>query len=417
MRKRKNKSFFSKLILLGNIYLLLVSLSLRIEATNAYFTVSGNSAANSISAGWWVEPSVAVNSPNGSETWYQENTATITWTATSSDPGATVDIDLYYSTDGGATYPNTIATGEANDGSYDWIVPSIFSDTTRIKVVATDSYGLINEDESDANFSIKSGIVLNEFLPNPSGDDDAAKPAGEWVELYNNGTSAIDVNGWTLYDALDDQELVISAGNSDNNSNTEDAGETIVPAGGFLVVYRDGDGDFSLNNTGGDTVRLYNGAIGVATLIDSYAYATDASAGKSFARIPDGTGVWVDPIPTPGKPNVLGEVVDTLSPTPTPELTPESTPSVEPIASPSATPEPSFSPEPTEVPEPIPSPEPTPTAEPTPEASQTPVPTPTPEETDEPTPAPLPTEEPSPEASVEPTPAPEPEENGEGEGV
>ncbi len=29
------------------------------------------------------------------------------------------------------------------------------------------------------------------------------KPAGEWVELYNNGNEDIDVSGWHLYDALD----------------------------------------------------------------------------------------------------------------------------------------------------------------------------------------------------------------------
>jgi uncharacterized repeat protein (TIGR01451 family) len=144
-----------------------------------------------------------------------------------------------------------------------------------------------------------TGIVINEFLPNPVGKDNKPKPNGEWVELYNKGASDVDVAGWVLYDENDANELPITS----SNTNT---GSTIVAAGGFLVVYRNGDSDFALDNTGGDTVRLYDGAIGDgANLIDSHTYTINASEGKSFARIPDGSNDWVDPIPTPGEPNVM----------------------------------------------------------------------------------------------------------------
>ncbi|MGB9706564.1 MAG: signal peptidase I [Microgenomates group bacterium] len=140
------------------------------------------------------------------------------------------------------------------------------------------------------------GVVLNEFLPNPAGDDDAPKPNGEWVKLYNNSALPVDVNGWVLYDAYDAHELVISVSNSDNDGNPSDEGETIVPVGGILTVYRDGDGDFELNNTGGDTIRLYNAPIGSGgVLVDSFTYKINASESKSFKRQPDGTGGWKDP--------------------------------------------------------------------------------------------------------------------------
>ncbi|PJE67567.1 hypothetical protein COU95_01710, partial [Candidatus Shapirobacteria bacterium CG10_big_fil_rev_8_21_14_0_10_40_9] len=140
------------------------------------------------------------------------------------------------------------------------------------------------------------GVVLNEFLPNPVGDDKASKPGGEWVKLYNNSPSPKDVSGWVLYDTYDSHVLVIDVSNSDNNGNPSDSGETVVPAGGILTVYRDGDGDFELNNTGGDTVRLYNAPISSGgVLVDSFTYKIAVNEGKSFKRQPDGTGAWKDP--------------------------------------------------------------------------------------------------------------------------
>ncbi len=42
-------------------------------------------------------------------------------------------------------------------------------------------------------------------------------------------------------------------------------------------------------------------------MIDSYAYTSVAPENKSYARIPDGFGAFVDPVPTPGEPNKLEE--------------------------------------------------------------------------------------------------------------
>jgi len=164
-------------------------------------------------------------------------------------------------------------------------------------------------------------IVLNEFLPNPIGSDNAAMPNGEWVELYNNSDESVDVAGWYLYDDHDSHDLEITSTNTDLATTT-------IAAHSWLVVYRNGNGSFSLNNTS-DKVRLYNGTIDAGSLIDSYEYdgrdfhdltpthgeenIDDSSGGsaqsipenKSFARIPDGTGDWVDPVPTPGQANEI----------------------------------------------------------------------------------------------------------------
>lgn len=154
-------------------------------------------------------------------------------------------------------------------------------------------------------------IVINEFLPNPTGSDDAPMPGGEWVELYNLSATAINVAGWTLYDNSDSNPVVITSSNSDNNGNTADSGETIVPARGYLVVYLNGAYSEWLNNSGGDSVRLYSGTVGSSPLRDSYSYAGDAPENKSYARIPDGIGSFVDPIPTPLAPNKIADATET----------------------------------------------------------------------------------------------------------
>ena len=164
---------------------------------------------------------------------------------------------------------------------------------------------LVIDGESRNGGLLCPSVVLNEFLPNPDGDDNASMPDGEWVELYNNNSFDVDVAGWYLYDNNDSQSLEITLSNSDNNNNILDAGETIVPAHGWLVVYMNGEYNDWLNNIGGDSVRLYNDEIDIGILIDSYTYVSDALSGKSYARIPDGTGSWVDPVPTPGTSNVL----------------------------------------------------------------------------------------------------------------
>lgn len=145
-----------------------------------------------------------------------------------------------------------------------------------------------------------AGVVINEILADPVGLDTAVKPDGEWVELFNYSTSTVDVAGWMLADDTNSHELAITSVNTDT-------GSTQITGGGFLVVYRNGDADFTLNNSG-DQVRLFNGIIGDSgvVVVDEHTYATSKTEGNSYARIPDG-GVWYDPEPTPGQPNEIEE--------------------------------------------------------------------------------------------------------------
>ncbi len=104
-------------------------------------------------------PVVAVSAPNGGEVWPYGTTQTIRWTAT--DNGTIAGVDLHYSLDGGLTYPNLIATGVANAGSYGWLVPNTPSTTARVRVTARDAGANSGSDASDADFEIATGSANN----------------------------------------------------------------------------------------------------------------------------------------------------------------------------------------------------------------------------------------------------------------
>ncbi len=96
--------------------------------------------------------SLTVTSPNGGEPLAAGSQVNITWSKQST--ANTDGLKISYSTDGGATYENTILTstfGVYPTNSYSWTVPSIRNNQVRIKVENT-TKGL--SDVSNANFQI-----------------------------------------------------------------------------------------------------------------------------------------------------------------------------------------------------------------------------------------------------------------------
>ena len=137
-------------------------------------------------------------------------------------------------------------------------------------------------------------VVMNEIMPSPVGDDDANMPNGEWVELYNYGKYDIELKEWKLVDG-DGDELDIK------DSNT-DTGSTKIKAGEKLVIYRNGDSDFNLNDDG-DAISLIDEK---GLIKDTHEFEVTPE-GKTIARFPDAVGPWIDPDGTPGEENKMGE--------------------------------------------------------------------------------------------------------------
>ncbi len=93
--------------------------------------------------------SLTVTYPNGGETLTVGEHATITWSST----GSIANVALDYSTNGGSSW-HAITSSTANDGSFDWTVPS--DETTRGRVRVSDVAASSTNDVSNANFTIKA---------------------------------------------------------------------------------------------------------------------------------------------------------------------------------------------------------------------------------------------------------------------
>ena len=52
----------------------------------------------------------------------------------------------------------------------------------------------------DTNKNSSCVICINELMPNADGSDQGIFPQGEWVELFNTGSSSVSLEGWTIVD-------------------------------------------------------------------------------------------------------------------------------------------------------------------------------------------------------------------------
>jgi hypothetical protein len=140
-------------------------------------------------------------------------------------------------------------------------------------------------------------LIINEFLPDPIGDDKALAPGGEWIEIYNSLETGVDLLGFMLYDDYDNHDLPIV------KNNCQDYSSVIFPHS-YKLIYRNGDADFSLNNSGPERVRLFSGFIeNESVLLDSCEYSEKVLEGNSLARIPDLGEEFYQINPTPGEIN------------------------------------------------------------------------------------------------------------------
>jgi hypothetical protein len=104
----------------------------------------------------------------------------------------------------------------------------------------------------------------------------------DWIELYNNSESAIDIGGYKIYDI---------AGKTGTKPKKQLPDGTVIPANGFYVVLTE-DGTVNTSNFGlssaGEWVWFENPA---GQVVDSVAF-TAMTETQSYGRLPDGSANW-----------------------------------------------------------------------------------------------------------------------------
>ncbi|HVP15083.1 MAG TPA: metallophosphoesterase, partial [Terriglobales bacterium] len=108
-------------------------------------------------------PAVTLTSPVGGEDWKAGSSHAITWTAT--DAVGVTAVDLAYSMDSGASFPDPIATGIANSGTYPWTVPNTPGDHVRVRAVAHDAAGNLGADSSASDLRISTWTITADGGP------------------------------------------------------------------------------------------------------------------------------------------------------------------------------------------------------------------------------------------------------------
>jgi len=99
-----------------------------------------------------VNPSAYLRNVRGGEVLSPGQLVTINWI--SDDDNLVTSVDLRLSVDGGATYPISIASNIADNGSKTWVVPNIAAGQARVRVLVHDAQGNSGFDQSAADLTI-----------------------------------------------------------------------------------------------------------------------------------------------------------------------------------------------------------------------------------------------------------------------
>lgn len=107
-------------------------------------------------------PTAYLKNYRGGEVLTPGQQITVNWI--SDDDVSTLNADLLLSTDGGATWPTTIAAATADDGSEAWTVPSIpCTSHARLRVVVRDGDGNTGSDSSTSDITITGQPCLGDM--------------------------------------------------------------------------------------------------------------------------------------------------------------------------------------------------------------------------------------------------------------
>lgn len=197
---------------------------------------------------------------------------------TEENGGGTVDSDA----SGGTTASTSDATTNASGGKTSTTAKTgAGGNTNPASTTANASGGGTSDTSLTPNSPLAGKLTINELCPSNKTGTMEGGSYPDWIELHNASAESISLKGF-----------YISDDNADLTKFPLAKDTLVVPAGGVLILWADGDADetdfhlgFSLS-AGGETVTLLDAD---QKVIDSVTWA-NAESDKAYARMPDGTG-------------------------------------------------------------------------------------------------------------------------------
>ncbi len=216
----------------------------------------------------------AVTSQTTNETWDAGSTQTVTWDVAGTNAGAvnTANVNIILSTDGGQTFPFTLATAVPNDGSHDITVPS-GAVSSMVRVIVEGDNNIFYAVNS-TNFTIQeSEFVIS--VSNPTVDvctpDDAVYNC-----VYNTFSGFSDTTNFSTTGLPAGASAVINptSASADGTAFTVTvSGTGSLASGSYPFVIQGVSG--AITKTVDVTLNVFNGTIGATTL----ATPTDGATG------------------------------------------------------------------------------------------------------------------------------------------
>jgi hypothetical protein len=145
-----------------------------------------------------------VTYPDGGESLSSGAAVQILWTATDETGPDAGEVDLEYSDDSGATW-TPIASGQANDGAYDWTTPSLPGDGYRVRVSRPNLVqpppspypDRCSEAWSESDFSVAAAPLAGSI---PGGDGLLLDRVGSDVVLTWRASCSGDTDDYAVYE-------------------------------------------------------------------------------------------------------------------------------------------------------------------------------------------------------------------------
>lgn len=147
---------------------------------------------------------------------------------------------------------------------------------------------------------VLGNVAINEIMYDLDGSDDGR----EWIEIFNNGDTTIDISGWKLHENETNHGLTVAQGMFSISANgyaiiTDKPDKFLIDNPSYSGILF--DSTFSLNNSG-ESLILKDGTLSITDEVN-YSSSWGANGnGRTLQRENNGT-LWGSGIPTPGELN------------------------------------------------------------------------------------------------------------------